>query len=118
MNDTLSILEKECAGDASVAAPLHGLRRLLLGAGEGHELIAYLRMANSPMAKLEESQHWHATAGGERAYWVARLSSEFNSWIESADRYLSWMETLALPPDAIVRSIGNGSSDADTKDLW
>jgi cyclic beta-1,2-glucan synthetase len=117
LNDTLSILEKAWGDDPSAAVALHGLRRLLRGSKEGHELIGRFRMANSLIAKLEETRRWHATKDDERAYWVARLAAEFNSWFETANRYLRWMETLALPPDATLRAIGNDDGQASEKNL-
>ena len=117
LNDTLRILEKAWGDDPSAAVALHGLRRLLRGSKEQHELIARFRMANSLITKLEETRRWHATKDDDRAYWVARLAAEFNSWIETANRYLRWMETLALPPDAILRAIGDDPGHVGEKDL-
>jgi cyclic beta-1,2-glucan synthetase len=117
LDDTLSILEKVCVEDPSAAAALHGVRRLLHGSKEGHELIAHFRMAGSPMTRLEETRRWHRKKDDEEAYWAARLSSEFNSWIETADRYLRWMETLEQPPDATVREIGSHPESEGGTDL-
>ena len=104
--DTISILVETCGNDSSTAAPLHALRRLLRGKLEGHELVARLRLAASPMQQLRDRGRWLETEGEERAYWLARLTRELNSWIETLDRYLPWMETLTQPPDSFLPALG------------
>ncbi len=109
LNDTLSIVDRACVDDPSATVALYGLRRLLRGSKGGHEWIAHFRMARSPISKLEETQRWHPKKDDERTYWVARLAAEFNSWIETANRYLRWMETLALPPDDTFHTLEDAS---------
>jgi cyclic beta-1,2-glucan synthetase len=108
LTDTLSILEEKCGEDPSTSAAVHGLRRLLRGVREGHELIARFRMAEGPIGKLRQTHRWHSDEASkdERAYWANRLSNEFASWSATADRYLRWMETLAQPPDSTLRQLG------------
>jgi cyclic beta-1,2-glucan synthetase len=106
LNDTLSILAEHCGDDPSVGVSLHALRRLLRGSRQGHELIARYRMALNPIQKLREAQRWHVAAGDERSYWATRLSAELTCWTDTVDRYLTWMETLASPPDSTLRAIG------------
>jgi cyclic beta-1,2-glucan synthetase len=106
LNDTLSILEKACEDDPASTVASRGLRRLLRGSKEGYEVIAHLRTAIGPIRNLEEAQRWDTTEDDESTYWVARISAEFHSWNATADRYLRWMETLALPPDRTLREIG------------
>ena len=105
--DTTAILVETCGHDPSVSAPLRVIRRLLHGKSEGHELIARLRLAANPIAQMPQSARWQDTGGDERAYWLARLTREVNSWIETLDRYLHWMETLAEPPDSSLASLGD-----------
>ena len=45
LKDTLAILESTCIEDPSAAVALKGLRRLLRGTRQGHELIAHFRLA-------------------------------------------------------------------------
>jgi cyclic beta-1,2-glucan synthetase len=106
LSDTRGVLEETCLDDPSAAVALHALRRLLRGAREGRELIARFGMASRYILKLQETERWHVTKTDGRSYWSSRLAAEFTSWIETADRYLRWMETLALPPDAALRAIG------------
>ncbi len=119
LNDTRALLEASCKDDPSATVSLRALRRLLRGAREGRELIAHFRLASSPILKLQEHGRWHQRRPGventaeneadkadERSYWSSRLSTEFASWIDTADRYLRWMETMALPPDAVLRATG------------
>jgi cyclic beta-1,2-glucan synthetase len=106
LSDTLAVLEEQCGDDPSVSTSLGALKRLLHGARDGHELIARLRMAVHPMEKLREGQRWHVSAGDERNYWAERLSVEFGRWVDTANRYLKWMETLASPPDSSLKALG------------
>jgi cyclic beta-1,2-glucan synthetase len=106
LNDTRDVLERTCRDDPSAAIALRAVARLLRGAHEGRELLARFHLASSPILKLQESQRWHVTKSDERSYWSARLAAEFQSWIETGNRYLHWMETMALPPDATLRAAG------------
>ena len=109
LNDTRDVLEKACRDDPSASVALHAVQRLLRGTRgktEGRELIGHFRLASSPILKLQESQRWHVTKNDERSYWSAHLAAEFASWLETADRYLRWMETMASPPDAALRAAG------------
>jgi cyclic beta-1,2-glucan synthetase len=110
LGDTLTILEEACSGDASLAVPLQALRKLLHRTREGHELAARLRMAALPAAKLRDGLRWGA-ADDERTYWTTRLTAELTAWIETADRYLAWMETLAAPPDSTLQLLGPDAVD-------
>ena len=104
--DTAAILIETCGPDPSTSAPLRVLHRLLRGKAEGHELIARLRLAATPMQQLRDRGRWPDTAGEERSYWLARLTREIHAWIETMDRYLPWMETLSQPPDSLLRDLG------------
>ena len=117
LNDTREVLESTCHDDPSATVALHAVRRLLRGAREGRELIAHFRLASSPILKLRESQRWHVTKSDERSYWSTRLAAEFASWIETSDRYLHWMETMALPPDATLRAAGLALGPQGGRDL-
>jgi cyclic beta-1,2-glucan synthetase len=105
--DSISVLVETCGHDPSTAAPVNALRRLLRGKAEGHELVARLRLAVSPMQQLRDVGRWPDTPGEERSYWLARLTGELNSWIAILDRYLLWMETLTQPPDSFLRALGD-----------
>ena len=106
LGDTISAFMEACGHDSSLAAPVKALRRLLGGKGDGHELVARLRLAASPMQQLRDRGRWPDAAGQERAYWLSRLTCELSSWIAILDRYLPWMETLTQPPDSFLRSMG------------
>jgi cyclic beta-1,2-glucan synthetase len=106
LSDTISVLVDACGGDPSSAAPVRALRRFLHGKPEGHELVARLRLAAGPMQQLRDLGRWPDTAGEERSYWLSRLTRELNSWIETLNRYLRWMETLTQPPDSVLRTLG------------
>jgi cyclic beta-1,2-glucan synthetase len=106
LSDTISILVETCGSDPSTAAPLRALRRHLRGKGEGHELLARLRLA-VPMEQLRDWGRWPETDGEERTYWLSRLQRELNSWIDLIDRYLRWMETMSQPPDSFLRPLGD-----------
>jgi cyclic beta-1,2-glucan synthetase len=105
LNDTLSILEDKIGSDPSAIVALNALRRLLRGLKEGHELIGRYRMALGPIQKVRESQRWHVSVTDERSYWASRLEAELAAWVNVADRYLAWMETLASPPDSSLAGI-------------
>lgn len=109
LSDTLSILEEKFGNDPSAAVALHALHRFLHSPGnigrEGHELIARYRMAAAPVQRLRDAQRWHTTETDERLYWASRLSAELTAWTDTVDRYLRWMETLALPPDSALHSL-------------
>jgi cyclic beta-1,2-glucan synthetase len=103
--DTLAVLEEMCANDPSMAAALDDLGKLLGGAREGHEIVVRLRTAAAPAETLRLDQRWSVTAEDERTYWATRLTSELAAWIETANRYLGWMETLSSPPDSALRLV-------------
>jgi cyclic beta-1,2-glucan synthetase len=106
LNDTLSILEDKCGDDPSATVALQALRRLVRGSKEGYEIIGRYRMALAPLQKLRESQRWHVSVTDERLYWAGRFGVELTAWINVADRYLGWMETLASPPDSSLFAVG------------
>ncbi|HTA47754.1 MAG TPA: glucoamylase family protein [Bryobacteraceae bacterium] len=108
--DTLAILEEKSGDDPSTTVAVRALHRLFHAGRnttrEGHELIARYRMAGAPIDRLRVAQRWHGTQTDERLYWAARLSTEHAAWTDTIERYLRWMETLALPPDSSLLSIG------------
>jgi cyclic beta-1,2-glucan synthetase len=106
LTDTISVLVETCGHDSSTAAPVRALRRLLHGKVDGHELVALLRQAVSPMQQLRDRGRWPDTGGEERSYWLSRLTRELNCWIDILDHYLRWMETLTLPPDSFLQALG------------
>jgi cyclic beta-1,2-glucan synthetase len=106
LSDTIAVLVETCGGDTSAVAPVQALRRSLRGKAEGHELMARLRLAGGPMQQLRGLERWPDSAGEERSYWLSRLTREVDSWIDTLDRYLRWMETLAQPPDSALRTMG------------
>jgi cyclic beta-1,2-glucan synthetase len=106
LSDTISALVETCGGDPSIAAPVEALRRLLHGKGEGHELATRLRLAAAPMQQLRDLGRWQDAADEERSYWLSRLTREIDSWIETLERYLRWMETLTQPPDSVLPALG------------
>ncbi len=106
LSDTAAILVETCGADPSTSAPLRVLQRLLRGKVEGHELIARLRLATTPMQQLRESGRWPDVEGEERSYWLGRLTAEIDSWTATLDRYLRWMETLTQPPDRLLADLG------------
>jgi len=107
LSDTIGVLVETCGQDASTAPLLRALRRLLRGKADGHELVARLRLAVSPMHQLREAARWPVTEAEERAYWLSRLCGELERWIALVERYLRWMETLAQPPDPFLRGLGD-----------
>jgi cyclic beta-1,2-glucan synthetase len=108
LTDTISILVETCGRDPSTSAPLRALRRLLHGKVEGYELLARLRLAATPMQQLRERGRWPDSAGEERSYWLSRLTRELDSWFETLDRYLRWMEILTQPPDSVLPYLWGG----------
>jgi cyclic beta-1,2-glucan synthetase len=114
--DTVGVLREETRRDASMAAPVQALRRLLRGKAEGHELIVRLRMANNLVQQLQHTQLWQKS-GDERAYWTSHLQRELTAWIEIIDQFLPWMETLTQPPDSFLRELGLAPPDGDLVSL-
>ncbi|HEY2842814.1 MAG TPA: glucoamylase family protein, partial [Bryobacteraceae bacterium] len=106
MFDTVGVLSEASAEDAFLAAPIRSTRRLLRGVFPGHQLLGRMRLASHAVAQIGDLQHWKTSPKDERAYWGERLVHESGAWTEAIDRYLSWMETLASPPDAFVRNVG------------
>ena len=107
LEDTISVLEETCGRDPSTATPLRALRRLLRGTAKGHELLTRLRNAVPPMQQLRDRGKWPESPGEDRSYWLERLTYELNSWTETVDRYLRWMEVLPQPPDSLLRELGD-----------
>jgi cyclic beta-1,2-glucan synthetase len=103
--DTLATLLELGAPDPSLAMATQSLRQLLRGRGEGHLLISRLRQALTSVQQLQKRSHWEE-AGGERAYWISKLSHELMQWTMLVDRYLPWIETLTHPPDSFLRTLG------------
>ncbi len=103
--DTLSIVDDLCARDPSARMPLRALRRLLHGAVKGQDLISRLRLAVTPMQQLQDVGRWSG-ASSDCSYWVSCLARQLKSWIDTLERYLPWMETLARPPDSFLRELG------------
>jgi cyclic beta-1,2-glucan synthetase len=106
LSDTISALVETCGADPATVAPVRALRRFLHGKGEGHDLVARLRLAAGPMQQLRDLGRWPDKADEERSYWLSRLTGELHSWIETMERYLRWMETLTQPPDSVLRALG------------
>jgi len=100
--DTLGIVQEVCWKDLPLVSPLAELQRLLHDEVDGHELITQLRLAKVAAAQLLE----RATPDDEHRYWIGKLMRELDSAIETVDRYLRWMETLAMVPDSQLRAAG------------
>jgi len=106
LSDTVAVLSDASAEDAFLAVPIRSTRRLLRGVVRGHHLLGRVRLTAHAVAQVGDLQHWKTSPKDERAYWSARLVHESTSWTGVIDRYLSWMETLASPPDAFLRAVG------------
>ena len=106
LSDTLAILWEASGEDPFLTSSLNATRRLLRTGVRGHQLIGRLRLVFHSLSQLRDIQQWKTSPQDERAYWAGRLLHECNAWLESIDKYLSWMETLARPPDAFVRALG------------
>ena len=106
MFDTLAILSEASGEDPFLTSSLHATRRLLRSGFRGHHLIGRLRLVFHSLSQLRGIEQWTTSPGDERAYWAGRLLHECSAWVDNIDKYLSWMETLARPPDAFVRALG------------
>ena len=106
MSDTLSVLREVSEQDPSLIAPIRAVRRALRGSVGGYSLPGRLRAALDPVEQLTDAQRW-LQHHEERAYWTIHLTRELRSWIAVVDRYLTWMEILAQPPDAFLRTLGD-----------
>ncbi len=104
--DTLGVLDRETGRDTSMTMPIRALRRVLRGKAKGREIIVRLRMAKHPTENLKDTRRWQEPTD-ERAYWASRLERELTSWTEIVDQYLGWAETLAQPPDTLLRPLGD-----------
>ncbi|MEO7143770.1 MAG: glycosyl transferase, partial [Bryobacteraceae bacterium] len=107
--DTLAALAEVCGNDSSVAAPLKELGRLCRGDADGYDIVSRLRLALVPGQQLAHTSDWHVAPGDERNYWVSCLVRELAAWLQMADRYVPWMETLAAAPDSFLRILGEGA---------
>lgn len=106
LSDTVAVLSEVSAEDAFLAVPIRSTRRLLRGVVKGHHLLGRVRLTAHAVAQVGDLQHWKTSPKDERAYWSARLVRESTSWTGVIDMYLSWMETLASPPDAFLHAVG------------
>ena len=106
LSDTVAVLSDASAEDAFLAVPIRSTRRLLRGVVRGHHLLGRVRLTAHAVAQVGDLQYWKTSPKDERAYWSARLVQESTSWTGVIDTYLSWMETLASPPDAFLRAVG------------
>ena len=106
LSDTLAILTEASGEDPFLTSSLHATRRLLRSGFRGHHLIGRLRLVFHSLSQLRGIEQWTTSPEDERAYWAGRLLQACSAWLDSIDKYLSWMETLARPPDAFVRALG------------
>ncbi|MEO8026508.1 MAG: glucoamylase family protein, partial [Bryobacteraceae bacterium] len=104
--DTLRILSESSGRDPSFAVPVRALRRLLRRSTSGAEIIGRLRLAHQAVEQLTQRYRWQVADKEQRSYWVERLRHDLGMWLESVERYLLWMETLAHPPDQFVEQLG------------
>ncbi len=106
ISNTLGVLSELPAESTSLALPLQALHPLLTGKARGYDLIVRLRMAAQPVQQLQQARRWQAS-DDERTYWTAAVERDLNRWIEIADKYLRWLETLAQPPDSFLQPLGD-----------
>jgi cyclic beta-1,2-glucan synthetase len=93
LSDTLAMVRDACGRDAATSEPLRQLRRLFYSPADSHAILARLRLAAAPLARLTRR------GSDERSYWISALESDLKAWTQIADRYLRWMETLADPAE-------------------
>jgi len=103
--DTVSVLAELGSGDESLRVPVRALRHLFRANVRGYEIIGRLGQAVPSVTQLTATFRWQVTTGGEQAYWVAKLDQQLVAWTTATARYLSWMETLAAPPDDFLLKI-------------
>ena len=103
--DTLSVLAELGGRDPSLRVPARALRHLFRVSVRGYEIIGRLGQAAPAVKQLTAAFRWQETTGGEQAYWVAKLDQQLVAWTTTTARYLSWMETLAAPPDDFLLKI-------------
>ena len=104
--DTLAVIAERFPPDHTTSVPLGVLRGLFQEETTGIEILGKIRLAVEPARKLTESLRWIDSPGGERAYWITRLSRQIDAWIAHANHYLRWLDALAAPPDAFLEPLG------------
>ncbi|MCU1326081.1 MAG: glycosyltransferase, partial [Bryobacterales bacterium] len=109
LSDAVEILSAAAGADPSVAVALQGLSQTLRQPFEGIERIGQLRLASFHSAQLKLMRRWSSGSGDETAYWALKVAAELDSWTNTLDRYLGWMELLSAPSDEIVRSLGEAA---------
>ncbi|HEU0123810.1 MAG TPA: glucoamylase family protein [Bryobacteraceae bacterium] len=102
---TLGTLEEVMGKDAAIALPRGNLRRMLESGVSGFAVIDRLRQARHPLQNLRKSLGWFASGESEAAYWVEKMEEQCSAWLAHMERYLGWMDTLALAPDVLLYSI-------------
>ncbi|MBE0660307.1 MAG: glycosyl transferase [Bryobacteraceae bacterium] len=106
VHDTLSILRDASGWDTLIATPIQELHHLLRRKVDGHHLLSRLSLSANAIQQLKDTNRWQDPSD-ERTYWVSRLTMELGSRKQTIEKYLRWMQTLTLPPDSFVESLGD-----------
>lgn len=116
LHDTLSILREACGPDPLIATSIQELHHLLRRHVEGHHLVSRLSLSANVLQQLKDTNRWRDPSD-ERTYWVSRLVVELGSRTQTIEKYLRWMQTLTLPPDSFVESLGDDAVKLRRKSL-
>ncbi|MEP7352546.1 MAG: glucoamylase family protein [Acidobacteriota bacterium] len=109
--DTIANLETAAAGDSSLRVALLGLSNTVRGKSSGIERIGQLRLISFHSAQLKAMKRWSSQSGDEMTYWALKLATELDSWSQTIDQYLSWMELLSGPSDELLRRLEGRAVD-------
>jgi len=106
LRDTLTVLREVSGDDPLIAAPLQELRQLLRRDAEGYHLVWRPNLGANAVQQMKDTGRWRDPAG-EQTYWILRMVEDLESWTGTIGRYLQWMQTLTLPPDTFLETLGD-----------
>ncbi len=112
LTDTIAILSQSCRQEMHSGKLVRALRRLS-GTLEkppqkGIEILQLLRQTGKDALSLATAIRAAAGPASASAAWALQLDAQVKAWIQTADRYLPWMEILAEKQGSALDGPGAG----------
>ncbi|MGB7538438.1 MAG: glucoamylase family protein [Anaerolineales bacterium] len=110
--DTIAILAQSCRQDKHSGKFVRALRQISRAMEKkpqrGIDALRLLRRTGKDIQSLAAKIRTEAGPSASSAAWALQLEAQVEAWIQTADRYLPWMEILTEKQGGALNGLGAG----------
>ena len=115
VGDLVATVSSLCAHPPTALSDV--IQRLRAAVGPTRELAEAIQrlQETQPQSSQQSRPMLLGPSGGaayhQATYWSEQLERQVSRWLEVVDRYLPWVESLALQPDEVLLALGDDAPD-------